>query len=143
MPNPKVKPPKPFPKGQSGNPRGSSAKSRALGQLKKLTVQELSEVGSLLLDGSMDKMQALTKDKSASVLKVWMAALIVKSMQKGDASTFKTLIECIVPMKKQVELTGADGSPLEINLAARDMSDEEKAERADALARMRAEIGQD
>jgi hypothetical protein len=92
---------KPFPKGVSGNPLGAKLRNPELMAIRRLTSVEVAEIGTLMLEGNIEKLQALATDKEASVLKVWIAALIVKSMNKGDSTTFNAIMDRIVGKPKE------------------------------------------
>lgn len=130
--------------GQRLNPKGSSNKARSLAKLRRLTNEQVSEVGTLVLEGNRDALQAIGNDKNASVLKVWMASLVVSSMKKGDPAAFRAILDRICGRPRESITVGGDAAnPLELSVATRDMTAAEKAARADQLAAMRREVGDD
>lgn len=141
------KPPKngvKFKPGQSGNPRGSSAKSRIVGKLSRLTAEEVAEVGTLILSNDRSALKKLGEDPDASVLKVWMAGLVVQSMKKGCSKTFDTVLSRVVGKAlERKEVSGPDGAALALDVTTREMTEDEMRQRADELARQRAEAGDD
>lgn len=135
---------RPFKKGQSGNPKGSSAKSRRLGAIGKLTVAELEEVGALLLKGDREALAHIGQNPKSSVLQVWTAGLIVHSMKEGDASIYRAILDRIVGKPREtMEVSGKDGSPIEVRAAHAHLTELEKKQRADELAKVRLEVGED
>lgn len=129
-----------FQKGESGNPRGSSARKRDLARIARLTNEQVEQVGSLLLQGNRAELKELAESPDASVLQVWVSGLIVNSMKQGCAGTFKVLMDRFVGKPREtVELTGQHGKPLSVEVARREMTEQEMRERADLLARQRAE----
>lgn len=133
-----------FKKGQSGNPKGSSAKAKLVGKINRLTAEQVAEVGSLILSNDREALKRLGNDPKASVLQVWMAGLIVNSMTKGESKTFTAILDRVCGRSKEtVELSGRDGQPMSIEVASRQMTETEMRERADALAKQRAEAGDD
>ncbi|RYF51992.1 MAG: hypothetical protein EOO38_01650 [Cytophagaceae bacterium] len=137
---------RPFKKGKSGNPKGSSdrAKSRQLKQLAKLTAEEVADVGTLILGNNRKALKDLAEDKKSSVLKVWMAGLIVQSMKKGDATIFRAVLDRVVGKSlERTELTGRDGGALALEVAGRTMTEDEMRLRADKLATLRQAVGDD
>ena len=133
---------RPFATGTSGNPAGSSAKARANKVLRRLTSEQVSDIGTLLLEGGIADLKTLANDPEASVLKTWMAALIAKSMRSGDAQAYRILMERICGrVKETVELTGKDGAALDMTMTH--LTTEEKIARADALAAARLAAGDD
>jgi hypothetical protein len=146
MPSGKKATGRPFKKGQSGNPKGSSErmKSRQLKNIAKLTAEEVADVGTLILGNDRDALQALAKDPHSSVLKVWMAGLVVQSMKKGDATIFRAVLDRVVGKSlERTELTGKDGGALALEVAGRTMTEEEMRARADMLAKQRQDVGDD
>lgn len=97
------KPPKKnqFKKGQSGNPLGAKLHSAELKAIKKLTQDEVAMVGQLILDRNLIELMEIKNDKSASVLKVWFAAIAVKAITKGDASALDTILNRIIGKTKE------------------------------------------
>lgn len=137
-------PPKgrPIQPGETRNPKGSSVKARALSKLRRLTNEQVSEIGTLVLEGNREGLQAIGKDPDASVLKVWMASLVVSSMKKGDPAAFRAILDRICGRPREsVTLSGDADNPLRLQTGA--MTDAEKAARADALAKLRAQVGED
>lgn len=133
-----------FKPGQSGNPRGSSAKARAVGKLSRLTAEQVAEVGTMILSHDRAALKKLGEDPNASVLQVWMAGLVVNSMTKGESRTFTAVMDRIVGRAKEtVELSGRNGTPVSLEVAKRDMTEDEMRQRADVLAKQRAEAGDD
>lgn len=106
---------RPWKKGQSGNPEGSRRHNQDAKRIKKLTMQEVAEVVTLILDNDLASLQKLAKEPGVSVLKVWTAAIAAKAIPKGDATAFNALLNRVIgPVKERVEHTGPDGMPLEI-----------------------------
>lgn len=137
---------KPFKKGQSGNPKGSSARmrDRNLHRVARLSADEVAEVGSLVLTNNREALAALKDDAEASVLKVWMAGLIVRSMNKGDATIFRAVMDRVIgkPVEK-TEITGRDGAALALDVSGRPMTEAEIKARIEQLARQRQDAGDD
>src|SRR4051812_6901320 len=95
-----------FKKGQIANPRGAGAHDRTLYEIRRLSNQEVVEVGTLLLLGDITSLRAMAKDKNASALKVMLASLVVKAM-RGNVGAFNALLDRIIgKVKDKVEMTG-------------------------------------
>lgn len=120
MPNPNIKKPKTaWQKGQSGNPKGSSDVARMKGDIGRMTHVQVAEVGSLLLEGTLEQLQAKAIDPDASALQRWTATLVTQSMEKGDSATYERILNRIVGRVKDViEVTGKDGGPMEVRSMA-------------------------
>ena len=109
------KPPKhsQFKKGQSGNPRGAQLHDQTAKQIRKLTSEEVREVATLILDNNLPGLQAIARDKTASVLKVWIASIAAKGIQKGDPSALDKILERLIgKVKQDVSLSDPNGNPL-------------------------------
>lgn len=103
-------------KGFAPNPTGIN-QDPEIKKLKRLTTKELVELGSFLLDNNIYKLQEMAEeaiknpDSEHSSLKIWIARIILKSSQKGDARALDTLLNRIVgkvPDRVKVE---DDNSP--------------------------------
>jgi len=135
---------KPFKPGQSGNPKGSSARSRALAKLKTMNAAELATVGSDLLRGDRKDLQAVGQDPKASVVQLALARLLMVVLQEGDARTLDVVLSRVVGKPKEtLEVSGKDGEAVQLDVATRQQTAQEKAARADALAAQRALVGDD
>ncbi len=85
-----------FKKGQSGNAQGSSERARKLGKIRRLTIDELAEVGTLILRNNCDALARIKNDPDASVLQTWIMAIICQSIQKGDAQVFSVMMDRLI-----------------------------------------------
>jgi hypothetical protein len=133
-----------FVKGQTGNPKGSSARRRILKETARLTAMQVHEVAAVILHGNQDDLKALAKDPNATVLQMWTASLVTKSIQKGDSQVYRVLMERLLGRPKEsVELTGADGKPVSLDVATRGATDDELLARAQVLFAQRQEAGDD
>lgn len=140
MPNPKPKTPSTiWKKGQTGNTKGSSARARELGAIGRLGHAQVAEIGSLILEGGFDTVDAMAKGKvKCTVLQRWTCALIIKSMIKGDGATYERLMNRIVGrVPEKIELTGKDGESIQVQSV-----DAMKAQLA-AIRKANEEMGDD
>lgn len=123
---------RPFEKGNCANPLGAKAHDAALRTVRKLTKLELSEMGTLILDGNLDDLKKVTEDKKSSVLKVWIATVAMKAISKGDMHSLNQLLDRIVgKVREHVEHSGPDGGLIPIGLTK--LSDEELQLRYEAV----------
>jgi len=102
----KGKPPEEFKfkKGKSGNPLGGKLHNPEIRKLKTLTEQELVEVGSLVVKGSIKELQALSKDPDCTALTAMMAAVAARAINRGDHAALDVLLNRIVgKVKDRVE----------------------------------------
>lgn len=104
---------KPFPKGKSGNPAGRPPD--VLGKaIRQLTASEFAELANLVIKRDLMSLQAIGKEQGASALKVWIAAGVVKAIQKGDLYTLDIFLNRVIGrVKEKIEVTGVDGGPLQ------------------------------
>lgn len=130
-----------FKKGKSGNPKGSSARMRELKAIRHLTVAEVAEVGTLLLEENRQSLKDLATNDSASFLRVWTAALMLKGYSSGSPAIYSAILDRIIGKPKEMrEVSGPDGSP--ISVQALEQTDEEKAQRAEKLRQLRIALDQ-
>lgn len=103
-----------FPKGQSGNPKGSSRKSKELGHIKRLTVEQVAEVGSLLLENNRRAMLELAQSEDKPFMQVWTASLMLKGYAQGSPQIYAAIMDRIIGRPKETkEITGANQGPIE------------------------------
>lgn len=96
-----------FKKGQSGNPQGGRAHNAEEKALKKLTKEELIEIGNIIVKGDMDQLKAIAKDPKASVIQVMIASVAAKTIAKGDMHALDILLNRLVgKVKDEIDLTG-------------------------------------
>lgn len=96
-----------FKKGVSGNPLGGKIHDPEIRKLRNLTKEEMIEVGSLVLKGSVEELKAIGKDPKASALKCMMAAVAVRTIQKGDPYALDVLLNRLIgKVKEEVKHTG-------------------------------------
>ena len=96
-----------WPKGFAPNPKGGSKRRTILSKVRRMTCEQLAEVGTMVCEGSMAEMAALRSDPDAPVLKVWFATLVATSMRKGDAAVYSTLMDRIVGKVPEAQHTTA------------------------------------
>lgn len=142
MPNPKPKrhPAGEWKKGQTGNPKGSSAKARAIAKVKRMSADDLADLIDLLLRGTRDDVTAVLNDPSASMIRAITARLLEQCLVEGDVNSFRQILDRVVGKPKEskdVSLTGADGQPVSLQMRVEEMTRDEKLARAKALAEAR------
>lgn len=105
---------KQFKKGKSGNPLGGKLHDSEMRMLKKLTKEELKEVGNLVLMNNVDELRKIGRDPNASALKTMLASVCVRVISKGDMQAFDTLLNRLIgKVKDEIEHTGSN---LRVNL---------------------------
>lgn len=130
-----------FKKGRSGNPKGSSAKARAMGQLRRLTADVIAQFGSDILLENEQALQDVLQDPEAPMINKWMASLVKSSMLDGDPAVFNALLNRITgKVQDRIEHTGPDGDAIHIRAL---MTVEELEQRSEQLRKARLEVGDD
>lgn len=102
-----------FQPGQSGNPLGAALHNQELKALRRLTKETVADIGAMILEADLEALQAVAKDKSATVLRVWFASVAVKAISKGDAMSLNVILNRIVgKVPEEIRHAGEDGGPV-------------------------------
>jgi hypothetical protein len=90
-------------KGEVRNPNGGRAhyQGRVSSSFKRLTADEVRDIGSAILSNDTLALRAIIKDPKNSVLKVWVASCAFKAITKGDANTLEILLNRFVGRVKE------------------------------------------
>ncbi len=83
-------------KGQSGNLAGGRKHSPEIKALRNLTEEEMVEIGSLVVKGSIEELRAIKNDPNASALKCMMASVAIKTIATGNAQALDILLNRLV-----------------------------------------------
>ncbi len=95
-----------FQPGQSGNPKGGAAHNADMKRLRILTKGEVAEIGTMILEGNREALQAIAQDNSASALKIWFASVAVKAINKGDMHALDIMLNRIIgKVKEEIDFT--------------------------------------
>lgn len=94
-------------KGEVRNPKGSSEWAKQKAKIKRLTIDELSEVSTLILRSTREELVRTKDDPDISILQCWVMSLVTKSVQKGDAQTFDVLMNRLVGKVPEAPVTRA------------------------------------
>ena len=106
-------PGKPFQKGQVANPLGGKAHNKDVKVVRKLTQKELSKVMAVILKGDTEELQEMREDPKSNVLTVWICAVALKAISRGDAQALNALLDRVVGRPQQnVKLSGAVNRPV-------------------------------
>lgn len=135
-------------KGEVRNPLGGRAHDQTDKLIRRLTQAEIADIGTLVIAKNITKLRDIIRDAQKnpdskhSALKVWMAAVAIKAMQKGDAHSMDVLLNRIAgKVKDHVEVTGSNGGPVRSIVGA--MSKEERQAELKRLSKMRKDAGED
>ena len=121
-------------KGQSGNPGGSSAKSRAEGAIRRLTAEQVAHLTSDILMSRPDALQRAIKDREGNVLQFITSVLLATAVKKGDVSIYRAVLDRAVGRPKETVTLGGDANN---PLVSRNETKEEKIARIERLRRAR------
>lgn len=98
---------KPFQPGESGNPLGGKLHNPEMRAVRRLCHTDLHEVVDLIVTGDMAGLQDAAYTKGNSVLKVWIATVALKAIQKGEIGPLEVLLNRVLGKPKEsVELSG-------------------------------------
>lgn len=104
-------------KGQSGNPLGGKLHNPEIKKIKSLTEKELIEVATFVLQCSVGQIKVKMKDPKTSILQGMVLGLALKSMTKGDASSFNALMDRLLgKVKENFNFSGAIGGTSKVIL---------------------------
>lgn len=108
MPNPKPKngkptnsAGKPFQKGQSGNPAGSSAIARELGHIKKINQTEVVDLLCRFAKMPTHEIAAFGKDQTNKGLDMIVATIFIKAINTGDHTRLGFILDRIIGKVKE------------------------------------------
>lgn len=100
-------------KGQVLNPLGAGAHNKDLKAIRRLTYDDLADLGSMILAGDLMTLEFVLEDPKATVLHKWFASIAVKAIAKGDVSALSVLLDRIVgKIPDRLQLMNGDGKAL-------------------------------
>lgn len=109
MANPRPGKGRKFQKGQVANPKGAGAHNKDLKAIRRLTQQEIADVGGMILNSNLEQLKVTRADPTSSVFKVWVCSVAIMAINKGDAHAMGVLLDRIVgKVRDHVELTVGD-----------------------------------
>jgi predicted transcriptional regulator len=88
-------------KGEKRNPKGSSAKARALSKVRRMSAADLADLTSLILTGDLDKLKEIGTDPQASIMNRLTAKLLLDCYTKGDVSIYRAILDRVVGRPKE------------------------------------------
>lgn len=129
-----------FQKGQSGNPRGSSAKMRATAHIKRLTGAEVALMTSSILRATPDELLEKVNKREGNALEYLTGILVNTAINKSDISIYRALLDRVIGKPKETVTLGGD---TDNPLITRNETRSEKLERIARLRRARAMVDVD
>lgn len=104
--------------------------------LRKLTKDQIADIGGLLLEGSRAQLELVAKDTDTPVLKAMMAQVCLRILNSGSISDLNLLLDRLVGKVKEVhEHSGVDGGPIPYAMT---LTAEQRQARREWLERQRA-----
>lgn len=106
-----------FKPGNNENPLGGAAHCPELKRLRRATREEIAEIGTMIVDCNRAKLIAIRDDPNSTVLKVWMASIAIRGINKGDPYAMDALLNRTVgKVKEEVKVTDARPKSFEITI---------------------------
>jgi hypothetical protein len=95
-----------FKKGETGNKIGANAHSPEIKAIKKMTMKEIEEIGTMLLNENVEQLKIIMMDKDSPAIRTMIAAVVLKAISRGDAKAMNTILDRIVgKIKQHVEIS--------------------------------------
>lgn len=112
-------------KGEVRNPLGAGAHNPVVKALRRMSQDDIAEIGTLIVGGQIDKLKDVAFNPESTVLQVWIAAVAIKAIEKGDAQALSIILDRIAgKVKENVDVT-----------VSAKLSDEDLIERARILTK--------
>ena len=107
MPNPNPSPQHRWKPGQSGNVQGGKLIDPDLKELRRLTKEELVEVGTLVVKGNVSTLKNIVKDRESSVLHAMVASVALRVIKQGDMHALDLFLNRLIgKVNDEVEYSG-------------------------------------
>lgn len=103
-----------FKKGQSGNPLGGQLLNRDLIIVRRMTHQELADMGDILLQksGTLEHLEELITSPETSYVKKIFASVALRAIRSGDYHAMEALLNRIIGrVKEKIEITTDQKQP--------------------------------
>ncbi len=95
-----------FQKGQSGNPQGSSALARELGEIRKLNQVKVVEILNRFVHMPLEDIVKFAQDKTNPGFDIMIASVFIHGIKSGDHSRATFLMDRLIGrVKEQIEFT--------------------------------------
>lgn len=84
-----------FKKGWKGGP-GRPPDPPEVKLIRQLSREQVAEIGSLIISGDVDTLDALAKDKKTTILKAMFASCAVKIIRSGNSDALNKLLDRVI-----------------------------------------------
>jgi hypothetical protein len=85
-----------FQPGQVANPLGGKAHNPVVKAIKRMTNDDLADVGSLILAGNKEALKEAIYNPETPNLKLWLCTSALRAIERGDDSTLLALLDRIL-----------------------------------------------
>lgn len=95
-----------FKPGQSGNPNGRPPMPKEINRFKKLTIEELEELGSVLMRSTKAEIDDILKDPAESQIRVIVAKALMLAASEGNFNMLDSILNRVIGRpKEKIDLT--------------------------------------
>lgn len=118
----------------------SKEAQRQIRILKRLSVEQLAEVATLIITNDVNELDKVRRNRNASALQVWIASVAKIGIQSGDMHALDKILDRIVGKAKQsIEVSGPDGAPVPVTT----MTSDQRVAEIERLRKIRELAGND
>jgi len=126
-----------FKPGNKANPKGAGAHDPEVKKIRRLTREQVVEVGSLVLEKNQVELKKIWKSKREPSLKCWFAGVAYMAIVTGNSTHYNALLDRVIgKVKDEIKFEGN----LQVREKYKRMTDKELAEelatRSSKLARI-------
>lgn len=106
-----------FVKGQSGNPEGARRHNKELKAVRRLSQDAVADIGSLVLEGDITRLQEIIDDPTTQVLKLWLAKVAMKGVVKANPIYLNAILDRVIgkPKDTQRDLKQLQGELMQLS----------------------------
>ena len=116
---------KPFKKGNKANPKGRPALPIEVKAMRKMNIQELNEVVSLLLATSVEDLKVMIKDDKLNVVQRMACSLALGTLTTGAPTGWNALLEQFRgKLKEKIEVSGNQVQTIRMKLPVKQSPNE-------------------
>lgn len=109
----------------SPNPKGGQLHNPVVKKLKAITNDQIAEIGTILLEGTIDELREIIRDEQSTVMRKWLASVSLKGVVKSDYRAMNAILDRIAgKVKERVEWSSDPENPMIVKVAA--MTPEER-----------------